>query len=65
MPPYLALLASIAIVLGIATLVAVYGEPAVRKPLAVGLGAVGAAGARVKGLALLFRRADTIPVKRG
>ncbi len=64
MPPYLALLASIAIVLGIATLVAVYGEPAVRKPLAMGLDALGAAGSRVKGLALLFRRADAIPVKQ-
>lgn len=64
MPPYLALLAAIAIVLGIATLVAVYGEPAVRKPLAMGLDALGAAGSRVKGLALLFRRADAIPVKQ-
>ena len=64
-PPYLALLAAIAIVLGIATLVAVYGEPAVRKPLAMGLDALGAAGSRVKGLALLFRRADAIPVKQG
>lgn len=64
MPPYLALLASIAFVLGIATLVAVYGEPAVRKPLAMGLDALGNAGARVKGLALLFRRADAIPLKQ-
>ncbi|MEQ1780110.1 MAG: acyltransferase [Hyphomonadaceae bacterium] len=63
-PPYLALPAAIAIVLGIASLVAVYGEPAVRKPLAMGLDALGAAGSRVKGLALLFRRADAIPVKQ-
>lgn len=64
MPPYLALLASIATVLGIATLVAVYGEPLVRKPLAMALSALEGAGSRVKGLALLFRRADVIPLKQ-
>ncbi len=63
-PPYLALLASIAIVLGIATLVAVYAEPLARKPLAKALDALCKAGARVKGLALLFRRADAIPMKQ-
>lgn len=64
MPAYLALLASIAFVLLIATLVAVYGEPAVRKPLALGLDALGTAGSRMKGLRLLFRRSDAIPLKQ-
>ncbi|MEQ1784744.1 MAG: acyltransferase, partial [Hyphomonadaceae bacterium] len=47
MPPYLALLASIAIIVGIATLVAVHAEPLARKPLAMALDALGKAGARV------------------
>ena len=64
MPPYLALLAAIGIVLGIATLVAVYGEPAMRKPLAMALDALGRTASGVKGLALLFRRADAIPLKQ-
>jgi peptidoglycan/LPS O-acetylase OafA/YrhL len=65
LPPYLALAASIALVLGIATLVAVYAEPIVRKPLAAALDGLGTAGARVKALGLLFRRADAIPLKQG
>lgn len=62
-PPYLALIAAVAIVLGIAALVAVYGEPATRKPLRLMLSAIERAASGVKSLGPLFRPTEPIPVK--
>ena len=62
-PPYLALAMAIALVIGIAALVAFYGEALAARPLKALLDAAGNAGARLKPLSLLFRKADAIPVK--
>lgn len=62
--PYLALLGAVAIVLGLAAGVALYAEPMARKPLNAGLDALGRAAGKVKALRLLFREADTIPLRQ-
>ncbi len=58
-PPYVALLAGLAFVTSLATLVAVYAEPALRKPLRLALDAVERAAVKMKALAFMFRRADS------
>ncbi len=62
-PPYLALVVAIALVIGLAALVALHGEPLAARPLKALLDTAGNAGARLKPLGLLFRKADAIPVK--
>lgn len=63
--PYIALAMTLAVVLAIASLVAVYAEPAVRKPLEMALNAVQRAALRAGTLKLLFRATDGIPLKPG
>lgn len=62
-PPYLALAMALALVIGIAALIALFGEALAARPLKALLDAAGNAGARLKPLSLLFRKADTIPAK--
>lgn len=64
LPPYLALLAGLVVVLAVATLIALYAEPLARAPLRAGLDAVGNAASRLKPLRLLFRQSDAIPLNR-
>jgi peptidoglycan/LPS O-acetylase OafA/YrhL len=59
MPPYVALLAGVAFVVSVATVVALFAEPMMRKPLRMGLDAAEAAAAKMKSLGFLFRRSDT------
>ena len=63
-PPYLALAMAVALVIGVAALVALYGEALAARPLKALLDAAGKAGARMKPLSLLFRKADAIPVRQ-
>lgn len=64
MPPYLALVCATGVIVGVAALVAIYGEPMARRPLRACLDQAGRAGARLKPLGLLFRQADAIPLKQ-
>lgn len=65
LPPYLALLAGLIVVLAIATLIALYAEPLTRIPLRTGLDAIGKAASRLRPLRRLFRQSDTIPLNQG
>ena len=62
---YAALVLAIALVLGIAALVALHGESLARMPLKAMLAFVEAAALRAKPLGLLFRRSDTVRLKQG
>jgi peptidoglycan/LPS O-acetylase OafA/YrhL len=61
---WLALANSIALVIGIAALVALYGEALAARPLRGLVDAAGKSASGVKALALLFRKADAIPDKQ-
>lgn len=54
---------AIALIVGIASLVALYGESLAARPLRVVLDAIGRSAAHLKPLAPLFKRADAIPMR--
>lgn len=62
--PWLALAMAFALVIGIAALVALYGESLAARPLKALLDTAGKSASGVKALGLLFRKADAIPIKQ-
>ncbi|HEY7799562.1 MAG TPA: acyltransferase [Hyphomonadaceae bacterium] len=61
-PPYLALLAGVVFVIGIATVVALYAEPIARQPLRMALDMAERMATGRKALGFMFRKADTVPL---
>jgi peptidoglycan/LPS O-acetylase OafA/YrhL len=63
-PAYVALLAGLAFVVSVATVVALFAEPLMRKPLRMALDAAVHAATRRKLLAFMFRRSEAITPDR-